>query len=83
MAGELRVVAPLRRAGQRPSPLGMSVAFGHRSENVWKTMGFSERRWKICCVFPKNVWKDIRKTLHFPEDVVFFLEECLFLVATE
>ena len=48
-------------------PLGMSVALGHRSENVWKTLCFSERRWKICCVFLKDVWKDVRKTSYFTE----------------
>ena len=67
MAGEVRVLASLQHAGQRFSPLGMPVALGHRSENVWKTLGFSERRWKICCVFLKDVWKDMRKTLYFLE----------------
>ena len=26
-----------------------------------------ERRWKICCVFLKDVWKDVRKTSCFTE----------------
>ena len=77
MAGDVRVVASLRRPWQRSSPLGMFVALWAQEQKCRENVRFSERRLKICRVFLKDVWKDMRKTLYFPERRCIFYRRVL------